>query len=64
MKEIVITSYQVPEKDSNIFRLQTDAAKIVRQLQRQSGLSASYILSEIIRQVKDSVSFKYEGMIV
>lgn len=58
MKTIIIKTYPAEECKSNIFRLQPDAAEIIRQHQRSSGLNASYIISEIIRQTKDDVSFE------
>lgn len=58
MPNVVIKTYMDEEPKSNIFRLQPDAAEIVRQHQRASGLSASYILSEIVRQTKESVLFE------
>lgn len=61
IKEIKISVYPVLECKSNIFRLQKDAAEIIRQYQRSSGLSASYILSEIVRQTRDEISFVWEN---
>lgn len=61
MKSIIIKTYPAEECKSNIFRLQPDAAEIIRSHQRASGLNASYILSEIIRQTKDSILFHKEG---
>lgn len=57
MVTINIKTYPVQNFKSDIVRLQPDAADILRQHQRASGLSASYILSEIIRQTKDGVRF-------
>ena len=61
MNYIVIKTYSDAECKSNTFRLQPDAANIVRQHQRTSGLTASYILSEIVRKTKDAVIFKENG---
>lgn len=54
MKEIVIKSY-LAHNPNNTFRLHADAAKIIRDLQRLTGMTASYILSEMVRQAKDYV---------
>lgn len=62
MKNIIIKTYQPEASESSIFRLQPDAARIIRQHQRASGLSASYILSEIVRQSKDYVVFTSQDM--
>lgn len=61
MKSIVIKTYSAEESKSNIFRLHGDAAEIVRRHQRASGLHASYIISEIIRQTAELVSFEEGG---
>lgn len=58
MESIIIKTYPEEESKSNIFRLQPDASEIVRQHQRASGLSASYILSELVRRTKDVIVFE------
>lgn len=57
MEPIVIKTYPLGKSKSNTFRLHPDAAKIVRQHQRASGLNASYILSEIVRQTENNIIF-------
>lgn len=61
MKPIVIKTHPVEKSNGNIFRLQSSAAAIIRMHQRASGLSACYIISEIIRKTADYVEFTEDG---
>lgn len=52
MVTIYSKSYLAEESKSNIFRLQPDAAQIIRKHAVDNHMSASYILSEIVRQAE------------
>lgn len=43
---------------SNLVRLPNDAIQIVRSLQRESGLSASSIVAQIIRWAQDRIEIQ------
>ena len=58
MDSIVIKTYPVKEVKSEIVRLRPDAQRIVQQMQRESGLSASHLVSEIIKQASPYVVFE------
>lgn len=58
MKEIIISVYPVDGNKNAIVRLEPEAQETVNQLQMQRGLSATYIVSEIIKQAADYVVFK------
>lgn len=60
MDSIVIKTYPVKEVKSEIVRLRPDAQRIVQQMQRESGLSASHLVSEIIKQASPYVLFEEE----
>lgn len=45
-------TYLAGKSKSNIFRLQPDAAKIIRKHAIGNHMSASYLLSEIVRQAE------------
>ena len=45
------------ERPVSVVRITPEAERIVRQLCRQSGLSARYLVSEIIKQGADLVEF-------
>ena len=60
MESIVIKAYPVKEVKSEIVRLRPDAQRIVQQMQRESGLSASHLVSEIIKQASPYVLFEEE----
>lgn len=57
MNPIVIKTHHVKECKSSLVRLQADAERIVQCYQRESGLSRSYIVSEILRQTEGVVEF-------
>ena len=52
MVTIYSKSYLAEESKSNIFRLQPDAAQIIRKHAVDNHMSASYIMSEIVRQAE------------
>ena len=58
MKEIIISVYPVDGNKNAIVRLEPETQETVNQLQMQRGLSATYIVSEIIKQAADYVAFK------
>lgn len=57
MNPIVIKTYPVKEGKNELIRLQKSAQEIVRRYQRESGLSASFIVSELIRQTEGCIEF-------
>lgn len=60
MDSIIIKTYPTPESKCNLVKLQRDANNIVISLQRGSGLTKSYIVSEIIRQAAPYVEFQLQ----
>lgn len=60
MKSIYIKTHRVEKCKNEVVRLQSDARKIVTRLQRESGMNASFIVSEIVRQAAEYVEFKEE----
>ena len=49
MKNKIILNVYRPEKDvCGVVRLDEEAERLVKQLQRETGLSAKYIVSQII----------------
>jgi ATP-dependent RNA circularization protein (DNA/RNA ligase family) len=58
MESIIIKAHSLPNSKLKTVRLKEYAQDIIRQLQRESGLDASYIVSEIIRQAADYVEFE------
>ena len=58
MKSIIIKSYPAPKCKAEVVRLQKDAQKKIHELQRESGLSASFIVSEIIRKAAPYVEIR------
>lgn len=60
MKPIIIKTYPAPESKCELVRLQKDANDVVASLQRCSGLTKAYIVSEIIRQAAPYVEFKLQ----
>lgn len=62
MDSIIIKTYPTPESKCNLVKLQRDANEIIASMQRESGLSKSYIVSEIIRQAAPFVEFHLEAL--
>ena len=60
MDSIIIKTYPTPESKCNLVKLQRDANEIIASMQRESGLSQSYIVSEIIRQAAPFVEFQLQ----
>ena len=59
MKNKIILNVYRPEKDvCGVVRLDEEAERLVKQLQRETGLSAKYIVSQIIIQGYDLVEVK------
>lgn len=59
MKNKIILNVYRPEKGvCGVVRLDEDAERLVKQLQRETGLSAKYIVSQIIIQGYDLVEVK------
>ena len=61
MERIKIATHKIPENKNEAVRLKKDAQIVLRQLQRESGLSASKIASEIILKAADYVDFTEDG---
>lgn len=61
MEKISIRTYVLSHSKNEIVRLNETAQTIVNELQRASGLSATYLVSEIIRQAADYVVFEEIG---
>ena len=59
MKNKIILNVYRPEKGVyGVVRLDEDAERLVKQLQRETGLSAKHIVSQIIIQGYDLVEVK------
>lgn len=59
MKNKIVLNVYRPEKGMcGVVRLDEDAERLVKQLQRETGLSAKYIVSQIIIQGYDLVEVK------
>lgn len=62
MKNKIILNVYRPEKGAcGVVRLDEEAERLVKQLQRETGLSAKYIVSQIIIQGFDLVEIKEEN---
>lgn len=60
-KKIVLKSYNVPPvQPPNVVRVNTTAGRIIRELQRETGLTASCIVSQIIIQARDMIECSTE----
>ena len=63
MKNKIILNVYQPEKGvCGVVRLSEEAERRVKQLQRETGLSAKYIVSQIIIQGFDLVEIKEENV--
>lgn len=61
MKSKIVLNVYRPEKGMcGVVRLGEEAERLIRQLQRETGLSAKYIVSQIIIQGFDLVEIKEE----
>lgn len=59
MKNKIILNVYRPEKGvCGVVRLDEDAERLVKQLQRETGLSSKYIVSQIIIQGYDLIEVK------
>ena len=58
MEKISIRTYVLNHNKNEIVRLNKTAQTIINELRRASGLSATYLVSEIIRQAADYVVFE------
>ena len=61
MERIKIATHKISENKNEAVRLKKEAQIVLRQLQRESGLSASKIASEIILKAADYVDFTEDG---
>lgn len=58
MDKLILTVHRSPAITSNLVRLPDDAIEIVRQIQLESGLSASSIVAQILRWAQNRVEIK------
>lgn len=58
--KIVLNVYRSEKGMCGVVRLNEEAERLIRQLQRETGLSAKYIVSQIIIQGFDLVEIKEE----
>lgn len=59
MKNKIVLNVYRPEKGvCGVVRLDEEAERLVKQLQRETGLSAKYIVSQIIIQGYDLIEVK------
>ena len=56
--KIVLNVYRPETGVCGVVRLDEDAERLVKQLQRETGLSAKYIVSQIIIQGYDLIEVK------
>ena len=61
MERIIITKHPIQENKNEAVRLSKEAREVVRRMQRESGLRASYIVSKILTRVEDYVEFTEGG---
>lgn len=59
-KKIVLTVHRPEPSFCGVVRLDKQAESLVKQLQRETGMSAKYIVSQIIIQGYDLVEIKEE----
>lgn len=60
MSKIVLNVYRPEKGVCGVVRLNEQAEKLVKQFQRETGLSAKHIVSQIIIQGYDLVEIKEE----
>ena len=58
MDKLILTVQRSSTITSNLVRLPDDAIEIVRQIQLESGLSASSIVAQILRWAQNRVEIK------
>lgn len=58
MKKIILETHPVPDSLSGVVRLTPEAEMALKELQRQTGLSARYIASEMILQGAEFVEVR------
>lgn len=56
--KLILRTYCSNVITSNLVRLPNDAINIIRSLQAESGLSASSIVSQIIRWAQDKIEIR------
>lgn len=59
-KKIILTVHRPEPSFCGVVRLDKQAEALVKQLQRETGMSAKYIVSQIIIQGYDLVEIKEE----
>ena len=60
-KKIILTVHRPEPSFCGVVRLDPQAKALVKQLQRETGMSAKYIVSQIIIQGIDLVEIKEEN---
>lgn len=60
-KKIILTVHRPEPSFCGVVRLDPQAEALVKQLQRETGMSAKYIVSQIIIQGIDLVEIKEEN---
>lgn len=58
MDKLILTVHRSSTITSNLVRFPDDAIEIVRQIQLESGLSASSIVAQILRWAQNRVEIK------
>lgn len=59
-KKIILTVHRPEPSFCGVVRLDLEAEALIKQLQRETGMSARYIVSQIIIQGIDLVEIKEE----
>lgn len=59
-KKIILTVHRPEPSFCGVVRLDPEAEALIKQLQRETGMSAKYIVSQIIIQGFDLVEIKEE----
>lgn len=58
MPKIILTTHKTPKQDYDLIgtiKITPEAETIIKQLQRETGLSCRYIVSQIVIQAADMV---------
>lgn len=58
MEKCILVMHKPKPLSMETVRLRPDAAEIIRQIQCETGLSASYIIGEMIKFCEDKIEIK------
>lgn len=58
MEKLVFRNLKYETKFTQSVRIQDDTIWVIRQIQRKTGLNASYIVNEMIRFCADKIEIK------